>query len=336
MSAFLLAWCATAIGFTVTALFKTRRTQPATPRARPAVILLRPVDAPTDTEVENLRHAPASTEQWVLSPTCPPGCAGWWVASHPKRINRKLGHLQNALAKLALDQPVVIADADVRVDDALVEALLAGLESGAALTWAAPAPVAPGLERGLLVQSAHSFEVLDAMSPGSSPLCGKAMALSPQALEVLRILPDCVGEDLELSKELHAYNLQTRLVARAQLPGARPASAAFARFSRWMQVLRAHRGALFPSIPLFFACTPVLLAASVVGPWSLRALVGLLFVARMALAWRQEGRVSLWWLPGEALLFASWVRALWLGQRVTWRGRTLQLGPAGALREVTR
>lgn len=336
MNAFFIAWCATAVGFTLTAIFKTRRPKSAHRTRRAPVVLLRPVDAPTATELTNLSHAPSSVEQWVLSPKKPDGCAGRWVSSQPDRLNRKLGHLQFALGLLEADQPVLIADADVDVDDALVDALLAGLDSGAALSWAAPTPSVTGAERGLLVQSAHSFEVLDAMSPGSSPMCGKALALSPAALELLRILPDCVGEDLELSEELHSYGLTTKLVARAKLPGARSTREAFHRFSRWMQVLRAHRPALFPSIPIFFACTPLMLLAATFMSWPFQAMLVALVIARCALAWKLEGRASMWWLAGESLLLAGWLRSLWLGHRVTWRGRVMELGPAGALREATR
>jgi hypothetical protein len=336
MNAFFIAWCATATGFTITAIFKVRRPKSAKSAHRAPIVLLRPVDAPTETELANLNHAPSAVEQWVLSPTKPVGCAGRWVESNPNLLNRKLGHLQHALGLLERDHPVLIADADVDVDDELVDALLAGLESGAALSWAAPTPAVLGAERGLLVQSAHSFEVLDAMSPGSSPMCGKAMALSPRALELLRTLPDCVGEDLELSKELHSHRLTTKLVARANLPGARTTHDAFHRFSRWMQVLRAHRPALFPTIPIFFACTPLLLLVAPFVNWPFHAMLAALVFARCALAWKQEGRASMWWLAGESLLLAGWLRSLWLGQRVTWRGRVMELGPAGVLREATR
>jgi ceramide glucosyltransferase len=336
MTIALSIWCALALGFTVTAIIKTRRPANENRTARANVILLRPVDAPTTLELNTLANVPAGVEQWVLSPTKPQGSAGRWVASNPQTLNRKLGHLQNAIAQLEGDQPVLAIDADVQVDGSLVDALLAGLKSGAALAWAAPAPEATGLERGLLVQSAHSFEVLAAMSPGSSPLCGKAMALSPQALAVLRELPDCVGEDLQLSDELHSHGLTTRLVGRAHIPGMRSVRDSLHRFTRWMQVLRAHRTALFPTIPFFFACTPMLLLASLFVQWPVQVLIIALFFTRALLAWKQEGRPSMWWLAGETLLLASWLRSLWLGTRVTWRGRVMQLGPAGVLREATR
>ncbi len=335
MTFVLVGWCAVAIGFTVTALLKVRRVRAASPAALREVVLLRPVDAPTDVELQNLAAVPSGVVQHILSPSPLADSAREFVTSDPRGFNRKLGHLHNALATVDVTAPVLIADADVRVDAALVNALLSGLEAGAALAWAAPSPQQPGVERGLLVQSAHSFEVLDAISPGSSPLCGKAMALSPAAIEVLRALPDCVGEDLELSEALHRRGLRTALVGRATLPGQRALSSSFARFTRWMQVLRAHRAALFPTVPLLFACTPLLLAASFVSPLT-QALAAVLFFTRLALATRLEGRPSLWWFAGELLLLASWCAALAQGSRVMWRGRVLHIARDGRLVESPR
>lgn len=334
MSIAFTIWCAVAIGFTATAILRSTKRRVRSGRVPSEVIaLIRPVDAATPTELQNLKHVAAGVEQYVVAPV--PSGAGTWLQSDPRGFNRKLGHIHAALGKLGVMKPVLIVDADVLVDDALVSALVGGLDAGAALAWASPAPVEPGFERGLLVQSTHSFEVLDTISPGSSPLCGKAMALSPQALEVLRSIPDCVGEDLELSKALHRRGLGTMLVARANIPGRRSLGASFARFTRWMQVLRAHRGALFPTIPLFFACTPLLvLAAALANSPMLYASLAVLVFFRLTLATLLERRPSFWWFAGEALLLASWVHSLVLGSRVTWRGRVLHIGAKGTLEEA--
>lgn len=331
MSIAFAIWCAVAIGFTATAILRSgkRRVLAGTSPAEP-IALIRPVDAVTPTELHNLNHLARGVDQYVVAPV--PSGAGTWLSSDPRGFNRKLGHIHSALGHLGVMKPVLIVDADVLVDDALVGSLIAGLETGASLAWASPAPMESGFERGLLVQSAHSFEVLDTISPGSSPLCGKAMALSPAALEVLRSLPDCVGEDLELSKALHRRGLTTKLVARANIPGRRSLQASFARFTRWMQVLRAHRGALFPTIPLFFACTPLLvLAAVALDSQLLFALTTLLVLARFGLAFALERKLSLWWFAGECLLLGSWLQSLLLGSRVTWRGRVLHIGAKGVL-----
>ncbi|MBK7862642.1 MAG: hypothetical protein IPJ65_29345 [Archangiaceae bacterium] len=186
MSAAITAWALLAVMFTVMAMVRValsaaRSAHPeprATPEARSSelsnVLLVRPVDAPTGGELANLRKVPSGLEQWVMSPdpTVPNH-----HPSDPRTQNRKLGHLKAAQVDPA--RTVLVVDADVEVDDALVDALLSALEGGADLAWAAPHPERRGLVRGLLVQSLHSFVVLDAVTFGARPVCGKAMALSP-------------------------------------------------------------------------------------------------------------------------------------------------------------
>ncbi len=338
MSALLGSWLALAGLFTLVALQRLLRRPAARPAPRTrAALMLRPVDAPTEEELENLAAPVGGVESIVLSPFRPRLAAGLgWLPSDPLGHNRKLGHLQYALATVETGgRPVLVVDADVRVDDALVDSLLGALEAGAELAWAAPRPAAQGVVRGLLVQSLHSFAVLDALGGGAKPVCGKAIALSPRALAVLRGLPDCLGEDLELAKALHAQQLPVVFAGQAVMPG--PAASwrvAAARFTRWMQVLRAHRPLLFPTIPLLFACTPVLLAGAVL-EGSAPAIAGVLalIAARGVLAAVLERRAGLFfgWFAAELLLLACWVQALVLGSRVTWRGRVMEVGLQGRL-----
>jgi len=324
-------WAVTAAAFTAVALVRLARRRPAPPGARPArgVVLLRPVDAAAPGELENLGTRLEGVEQIVVSPR--PLGPGRHLASDPPAHNRKLGHLKAALRQLpeARGRAVLVADADVAVDGALVDALLAAIDAGAALAWAAPHPTTRGFSRGLLVQSLHSFEVLGVMSPGAATVCGKAMALSPAAAEALLALPDCIGEDLELSRALDRRGLKVVPAGRALMPlGDR---GVLARFTRWMQVLKAHRPALFPAVPLLFACTPVLLVLGALtgAGAAVAALVALRLVAAAAL----ERRVALHveWLLAEGLLLACWLGALARGRRVRWRGRDLKLGEHGAL-----
>lgn len=339
LSGFTLAWALLALGVTLTALWRWRR-RPAQERGwEGGALLLRPIDAPSPQELENLNASlPAGVRQVVLCPFRPRLDARVeWLPSDPPSGNRKLGHVKYALDVLPrAGGRVLIIDGDVRVDDALVSSLLGALDAGADAAWASPRPAEAGLARGVLVQSLHSFDVLEAIGPGPAAMCGKALALGPAALEVLRGLPDCVGEDLELSARLHQRGLSVVLAGHAHLPGA--TGAPLQRFTRWMQVLRAHRPGLFPAVPLLFACTPVLLALSV---WSGDVVVGaaalLVALARTVVAARAERalpgrRAAMWWLAAEALLLVAWVSALVRGKTVTWRGRTLQLAPGGALR----
>ncbi len=341
MITFVAIWVTVATFFTLIALtrFLFSGTAVAS-RAhvnRRGVYLLRPVDAATPDELENLAAPISGVTQVVLAPFRPRLTADVkWLPSDPLQHNRKLGHLQYALSILETKgRPVLVVDADVRVDDALVDALLAELASGADLAWAAPRPIESGVTRGLLVQSLHSFKALDALSGGAKPVCGKAIALNPRALEVLRSLPDCLGEDLELARKLHQQNLKVCLAGEANVPGA-PASltALIARFTRWMQVLKAHRPLLFPTIPLLFAATPALAVASALlgsVPLLLGALV--LVAVRTTLAAVLERRAFTFgaWFGAELLLLFCWLNALVLGSKVTWRGRVMEVGVHGRL-----
>jgi hypothetical protein len=100
-------------------------------------------------------------------------------------------------------------------------------------------------------------------------------------------------------------------------------------------VLRAHRPRLYPSIPLLFACTPLVLlgAALSASPWALAA-AGVLTASRLGLAARllPHSRSALGeWFLGECLLLDGFGRSL--GRRdVTWRGRRMQLLPGGELK----
>jgi hypothetical protein len=343
-------WAVLAAGFTGVALFRlARRAAPERPvRRRPHVLLLRPVDAPTPLELEHL-SAPidyaGELTHTVLSPYRPRLASAnvGWLPSDPLTGNRKVGHLTYGLAVLrpSADTVVLAVDADVRVDGALVAGLVDALSGGAALASAPPRPdlgqgLAARAVRGLLVQSHHAFEALEVMSVGAKAICGKALALTPAAVEALSKLGDCIGEDLELSTVLHARGLGVALAnAPALVPQGRPqAAAVLARFTRWMQVLQAHRPSLFPTVPLFFAPTPALMvAASVLGSTPLALALVALVGARIALANRLDRRPGLRfeWLLAELLLWAAWLQAVRAGGVVTWRGRTFTLSPGGRM-----
>ncbi len=356
------AWAVVATGFSAVALGRLlRRRREAGPGTRVPVLLLRPVDAPTARELENLARPidyAGPLEQVVLSPSRPRLARGVrWLRSDPATPNRKVGHLLGALAELEPQGRVVLAvDADVAVTGALVEGLAAPLEAGAALSTAAPTPVgardwAGRAVVGLLRYTHHSFRALHVMSAGARAVCGKALGLSPVAAEELKELAEHIGEDLELAKRLHARGLDVVLceapavVPMEEMPSATPA---VERFTRWMQVLRSHRPALYPTVPLLFTPTLPLLALSVaLASVPLAAATGALLVVRTLLAWRLavlstplplgegrgEGRREALstWLLGEALLLAAFTRSLWQRHTVTWRGRRYELLPGGRM-----
>lgn len=352
------SWALIAATFSAIALYRLYRwptrsiTSAIRVRRRPHVLLIRPVDAPTTLELDNFA-APVDYSgeltHLVVSPYRPRLTSAnvRWLPSDPLTRNRKVGHVLYALATVprSADTVVLCVDADVRVDGALVASLVEELRGGAALSSAAPLPLessslAGKAVRGLLVQSHHSFAVLDVMSSGAKAVCGKALALSPRALAELPALADSIGEDLELSQRLFELGLPvTMCQAPALVP--QPARVAprdvFDRFTRWMQVLRAHRPTLFPSVPLFFTPTPLVmvLAACTATPFN-AACLAVLVAVRIALANRLDRRPGLRfeWLLAEVLLVSCWVESLRRGRTVAWRGRRFTLSTGGKMKPM--
>jgi hypothetical protein len=360
-----LGWVALAGGFSAVALARLPgRRRPVEPTRVP-VLLLRPVDAPTQRELENLSRPinyAGPLEHVVLSPERPRLPEGVrWMRSDPVTPNRKVGHLLHALETPPGEGRVVlVVDADVEVTGALVEGLAAPVAAGAALSTAVPTPVGErqGVERavaGLLRRTHHNFRALHVMSAGAKAVCGKALGLSARAVDELRTLTDYLGEDLELSKRLHARGLS---VALCEVPALMPMAGgtwgeSLARFTRWMQVLESHRPGLYPTVPLLFTPTwPLLVLSLVAGSkWLAAGVMGLLCI-RTLLSWRLtvlstplplgEGRGegvwsntvshALWdWLLGEGLLLAAFMSSLVQPPRVTWRGRTYALHAGGRM-----
>nr|WP_228530761.1 MULTISPECIES: glycosyltransferase [Myxococcaceae] len=360
-------WALAAALFSAVALLRLRAQASGAraPGEPPPVLLLRPVDAPTPAELRALVHPvdyAGALEQVVLSPE-PPGVplpqGMRWLASEPLTPNRKVGHLQHALRVLRPSSDggrvVLAVDADVAVTGALVEALARPVAAGAPLCSAAWTPVAAAGPRGvgglalegLLRHTHHSFHALHAMSAGAPAISGKALALSPEAMALLPGLGEHIGEDLELSSRLHARGLRPALapaVARVPLLDPLALRPALARISRWMQVLRSHRPALYPTVPLLFAPTPVLLLLALLldaAPLWLALLP--LGAVRCALSLRlgqlsgegeRGGMRAFGWLAGEGLLLAAFVDSLLRGGRVTWRGRRFQLSAGGRMRPL--
>ncbi|MFP2902303.1 carotenoid biosynthesis protein, partial [Corallococcus sp. 4LFB] len=133
---FTLGWTALAGGFSAVALARLARRGPvAAAGSLPSVLLLRPVDAPTPQELDNLElpiNYAGPLEQVVLSPYRPRLAEGVrWLPSDPVCPNRKVGHLLYALEALDVRGRVVLAvDADVAVTGALVEGLASALVAG--------------------------------------------------------------------------------------------------------------------------------------------------------------------------------------------------------------
>ena len=345
-----LAWTVTAAVFSAVTLFRVlRQPVPVPVRSMRPVLLLRPLDQPTEAELDNLAlplPAGLPVRQVVVSPYPPrlaPGVE--WHYSDPPCLNRKVGHVLYAVDTLRRgDEQVLVIDADVAVDRALVESLAGALSAGAALSTAAPMPeggAGPGAAalRGLLRASQHSFVALDVMTAGSKTICGKALGLSAPALEALGGLAGHIGEDLELARRLDARGFSVvRVPAPARMPLRRMTlPAVLGRLRRWMQVLRAHRPVLYPTVPLLLAPTPLLLALAVLAGSpavvaALAALLALRITLGLALSrGTPDAADGGWeWLLGELVLLAAWIGSL-LGRTVDWRGRCFALLRGGRM-----
>jgi hypothetical protein len=222
----------------------------------------------------------------------------------------------------------------------LVDALAAPVREGAALCTAAPQIEARGWGgaalSGILDHGPHSLAALDRMSVGAPAVCGKACALGPAAQEWMPRLTRVAGEDLELSLRLHAAGHRVALAA-APAPvhsGRLGLRATLDRMTRWLQVLRAHRPALFPTVPLLIAPTVPLLAASLIASAPLATVLSieLLFLrVALAVALRRSRRAPWAWLLGELVLLVAFARAL-VEREVVWRGQRYRLAAGGAMR----
>jgi ceramide glucosyltransferase len=357
LSAVVGVWALLAAGFSWLTWLRLGRVRPGDASgADPGVLLLRPVDRPTDAELENLSapiHYPGVLEHWVISPSRPamPAATGW-LESEPRCANRKVGHLIQALSVLKREGLiVVVVDADVRVTGALLRALVAPVCAGAALCHAAPEPLpsrdlAGRATRALLLNTHHNFRALDAVRAGAPSVCGKALGFAAPALSELTRLHSHVGEDLELATRLHRAGHR---IVLADLPAQMPQTVGLAlqtvisRFSRWMAVLRAHRPALYPAVPLLFASSlPLLVLAVASGSAIARGAVGFAWAARVALSHRlaqmgtgrfssaKNSLSSFQWILGEALMLAAFAASL-VSRTVRWRGRRLVLGKGGLI-----
>jgi hypothetical protein len=303
----------------------------------PPVLLIRPVESPSQTELDNLRAPldyPGSIERIVVGPEARAlSVPGERLSSEPTCANRKIGHLLAALSRpRSPDTVVVAADADVRVDGALLRSLVRALSRGVGVVMAALEPeegagFAHAALRSVLRETHQDFAVVHALAVGAVPLCGKVNAFSAQGATLLAGCADRMSEDLALGGLLHANGLTVALAeVRARMP--QPETLSFAqvgeRFVRWMQVLRIERPALFPTVPLLIAPAPWLLVALPAAGWGGLG-AGLFFLAaRVTLARTLGARNPLRWLLGEAVLFGAFCVAL-LRRRIRWRGRSYPL-----------
>lgn len=267
--------------------------------------------------------------------------------------NRKAAQIAAVIeAERAPFDWLIVADADVDLDGADLDALTAPLRAGSAASWAPPIELDAGRSLGdrasaaVLGASLHAFPLLAGLDP--STFVGKLFAIDRVALDAVGgfgALTEHLGEDIELCRRLRARGLDVaaaQLAARSLTSG-RSFGDAAARFGRWLAVIRAQRPWLLASYPLLFFATPLLVALAIVTlPSAPRAAIAaalLAIVSRVSIAAAaalSAGRpvrraIADAWLA-DVLLAVAFARAL-RSRIVIWHGVSLTLDRAGRIYE---
>lgn len=275
------------------------------------------------------------------------------VIASTDAYNRKVGQLAE-VTRESEEDVVMCVDADVDLTGFDMESLIAPLISDTAgAVWAPPVEVgtvqgvADRASAAVLGASLHAFNLLGELDRGG--LVGKTFAVRRDALNDVGgfdALTEHLGEDMELARRLRDHGRRTtmhRSSVRA-IGSARSMSGILARYTRWLWVIRAQRPSLLLSYPLLLAASPILLGLLAVlalaqPRWALGLSVVVL-ITRMVVALaaaRPRGRraaaVAYEWLLADAVLLMAFVGALGRPE-VSWRDRTLRLGPGGRLSAI--
>jgi ceramide glucosyltransferase len=254
------------------------------------------------------------------------------------------------LARVLGDTPcavVVVIDSDVDCGTVDLPSLVAAVRTeGVGAAWC------PVVEDGgetlgdrasdaLLAGSLHAFPLLARLDPAG--LVGKVLALRRDVLDAVggfTPLARYLGEDMELSRRLHAHGWRTVALPTVAVSRARGRSwdDVVARYARWIMVIRAQRPTLLWSYPLLFFATPWLVAGGLLTKKPAVAAVAIIARLLVAVAARRASKTpvarawgDLFWSDG--VLLCAFVRAL-RTRVVTWRGRKLTVAADGTLHEV--
>ena len=320
-------WALTVCGFTALAL-RIARKRVAPSRSHEHVLLIRPVDSPSELERFALLRPTTRVNTRVILATPSEG-------SNPACANRKVGHVLFGAAHAEPGEIVISVDADVLVDDQLLDALAAAIAKGADVAVAPPQIVggkgiAAWFLSGAIDQTPLAFRVQLALGGRQPKICGKAIAFSQKGLRAYAAVNDVLAEDLALAEmDLKIVAIDTA----ARMLGARERSTGevLHRLTRWMVALRSRRAIAFAAVPLFIAPCWLLVACalwlredqttvSVVILLGLRAMLGHSLARERPLAW----------VLGEAILLTAWARALTI-RKISWRGRVLVLQKGGKI-----
>jgi ceramide glucosyltransferase len=391
LSCLTVAWAFAAFVFSVAAwsalgrLLRRGRAQVASPTRWPKIAILRPCEGVDADLVENLASAAlarydGAREVFLLVPSrTDPAYAAAQAAlvraraqapSVPVRLvvtsiestaNRKVAQLAHVVTDADV---LVVADSDLRLEDATLPSLMAVLQANpragaatAACCELADATLGDRLAALLLTSTPHAFLCLAALaerSGGAHVLSGALIAVRRAVLDEVGgfvSLEPFLGEDFELARRLHArgYAIATSPVPTLATDRGRSLGFVVRRFARWSTVTRRQRAHLFPTYLLLLGCTPLLTGLALIlalarAPLASVALiaVGVALFARGALASRLRASYGLPSAPlrsllaafaGEALIVVSALGAL--GRPIIdWRGRRYRVERGGLLTRI--
>ncbi len=268
--------------------------------------------------------------------------------------NRKAAQLARALADVPAPRDlVVVVDSDVDLTGVDLDALVApiGSPSEVAASWMPPVEdadrgtVADRVSGAVLGASLHSFPLLAAID--ATTMVGKTFAVRRATLDAVGgfgAMRWVLGEDLELARRIRALGRRVVAVPRPvrSRAGGRDLAQVTARFARWLSVLRGQRPLLLLSYPFLFSAAPLIALLAMLHPSSAAIAAAALALgsrAVTALVACRVGRarigvgILLWAIVGDGVLLAALARALG-SRRLAWRGRSLELGRGGVLREA--
>ena len=265
------------------------------------------------------------------------------------KANKKADQIARALSALPRrpGQVLAVVDSDVELDERSLAGLLGPIATGESdVAWAVPVETEPRtladhLSATILGGSLHAFALLSRLDDRG--MVGKCFAMRRELYADLdpHSFVATLGEDMDLARRItqRGGRLTVQSEPVRSLAKGRSLREVWARYRRWITVIRAQRPHLLPSYPLLFACTPILLvlsgvlaiggdASSAIGTASaaLLARASVASVARAA-SRRPTSFGSLAWLPwlalaADLLLLVAFVGAL-ASRRVVWRGTPL-------------
>jgi len=286
------------------------------------------------------------------------------VTAIDTHANRKVAQLAAAPDDRA--PVVVIADSDLKLDDATLPSLIAVLmadpragAAGAPLIEPRAATLGDHASAALLSSTPHAFLSLTALaerSGGAHVLCGALVAIRRTVLATSGGLPsltEFLGEDFELARRLHAlgHTIPTSAAPACASDHGRTLGSVVSRYRRWAVVTRQQRPHLYGTYMLLLGCAPALcllaaLAALLRPPfWPFALLPFALFLGvRIGLAATLRRRYRLRAGPLRslaALLLGEWLvftaALLGLGRPIVeWRGHRFRVGAGGRLTNLDR